>query len=178
MADLPKTWIGCDPANFAVGRPGFKPEGICIHLMAGSLAGTDVWFLTSPEKRGQPPSSAHYGIGKEGQIHQYVKEEDRAFHAGRVLNPTAKLVTETFPSVNPNQFLIGVEHEGTLDDEWPEAMIDASSALIAEICARWEIPIDRDHIVKHHEIFSQKPCPGPRCPIDLIVEMAAKPLAT
>jgi N-acetylmuramoyl-L-alanine amidase len=178
MADLTKTWIGCDPGNFAVGRAGYKPEAIVIHLAAGSLIGTDSWFLMSPEKRGEPASSAHYCVGKEGQIHQYVKEEDRAYHAGRVLEPTAKLVTETFPGVNPNLWTIGIEHEGMLDDDWPEAMIDASAALVAEICLRWDIPIDRDHIIKHHEVFSAKPCPGPKCPIDLIVEMAQKPFAT
>jgi len=176
MPILSKTWIGCAEGNFASGRLDYKPEGIVIHLMAGTLIGTDTWFLTTPEKRDEPPSSAHYGVGKEGQIHQYVKEEDRAFHAGR-LNPqppTLALLLQ-FRNTNPNNFLIGIEHEGQLEDEWPEAMIEASAALIAEICQRWDIPIDRTHIVGHHEIFSDKPCPGPKCPLELMVEMAQKP---
>ena len=68
-------------ANFAHGRNGLKPQGIVIHLMDGTLLGTDAWFLNG--NRGSV-SSAHYGIGKTGEIHQYVKDEDRAYHAGNV----------------------------------------------------------------------------------------------
>jgi hypothetical protein len=36
-----------------------------------------------------------------------------------------------------------------------------SANLIREICQRWQIPIDRNHIVGHFEIFSKKPnCPA------------------
>ncbi len=30
--------------NFWSGRQGHKPEGIVIHIMAGTLIGTDAWF--------------------------------------------------------------------------------------------------------------------------------------
>lgn len=167
-------WIGCAEGNWAPGRGAHKPEAIVIHLMAGSLAGTDAWFLTAPEKRnnGGFASSAHYGIGKLGQVHQYVKDEDRAYHAGRVQWPSTPVLA-LHPGVNPNDFTIGIEHEGQLDDDWTEEMIQASAALIADICARWSIPCDRAHIAKHHEIFAPKPCPGPKCPMDDLVARAA-----
>jgi N-acetyl-anhydromuramyl-L-alanine amidase AmpD len=41
--------------------------------MDGTLAGTDAWF-TNPASQ----VSAQYGIGKNGEVHQYVKEEDTA----------------------------------------------------------------------------------------------------
>ena len=33
-------------------------------------------------------------------------------------------------------------------------------ALIAEIAARWEIPLDREHVIGHREMFAAKDCPG------------------
>src|SRR5205814_10677286 len=77
-----KQWIGCAGANFRSGRaPGFKPEAVVIHIMDGTLTGTDSWF-NNP----QAQVSAHYGIGRGGEVHQYVDEKDTAFHAGTVLN--------------------------------------------------------------------------------------------
>lgn len=173
MPDLTKTWIGCADENFTVGRGGYKPEGIAMHIMAGTLVGTDAWFLTPPAKRPDgKASSSHYGIGKQGQIHVYVLEENSAYHAGRVKpKPSTLPLLVQFPG-NPNAFLIGIEHEGQVDDDWTPEMIEASAQLVAEICLRWEIPIDRTHIVKHHEIFQPKPCPGPKCPMDEIVAKA------
>ena len=168
------TWIGCAGGNWAAGRRGQKPLGIVIHIMDGTLSGTDAWFNTTPAARnnGNFASSAHYGIGKTGTVHQYVDEPDEAFHAGRVQNPTTPLVSQN-PGVNPNVFTVGIEHEGTVDDDWSDEMVQASVELVADICKRWSIPCDRDHIVKHHEIFAPKPCPGPTCPIDDIVAKAA-----
>lgn len=139
--------------NFWRGREGHKPELIVIHIMAGTLKGTDAWF-NNPKSQ----VSAHYGIGKNGEVHQYVKEEDSAWHAGVVSNPSARLIN---PAVNPNLYTIGIEHEGSENDEWTDDMITESFALIYQICIRWQIPIDRDHIIGHYQITSKKPnCPA------------------
>lgn len=139
--------------NFAVGRGGYTVEAIVIHIMAGTLAGTDSWFATPPSQ-----VSAHYGIGKAGDVHQYVKEMDVAWHAGRVSLPTWKNIK---PKVNPNLYTIGIEHEGQPNDVWPEAQKAASAALIRNICDYYKLPIDRDHVIGHYEIYSRKPnCPA------------------
>jgi len=44
-ATMEKKWIGCAAPNFQAGRSsGHKPEAIVIHIMDGTLAGTDGWF--------------------------------------------------------------------------------------------------------------------------------------
>ncbi len=154
-------WIGAHPLNFSQGRSGFKPEAIVIHVMDGSLAGTDSWF-NDPRSR----VSAHYGVGKEAQVHQYVKETDAAHHAGVVDQPRWPLIKPRSNGsgfINPNFYTIGVEHEGRgLDPEaWPQSQLETSAALVAEIARRWGIPIDADHIIPHHDIRHSKPnCPG------------------
>lgn len=171
-------WIGCDPANFATGRNGRTVCGIVIHLTDGhKLTGTDAWFAESPTKRGpgSMASSAHYGIDRDGTIHQYVKEQDRAYHAGRVEAPTVNVVKflAAQGSHNPNDITIGIEHAGVQTDDWTDETLNASASLIADICTRYKIPCDRQHIFRHHEIFLPKPCPGAKCPLDDIVTKAA-----
>ena len=148
-------WI--DSPNFWQGRKSYKPEAIVIHIMAGTLTGTDSWF-----KNPKSQVSAHYGIGKNGEVHQYVKEEDRAWHAGGVYKPTWKLIKKKWGRVvNPNNYTIGIEHEGRENTVWSEEMKNASSQLIRELAKRWQIPLDRDHIIGHYEITARKPyCPA------------------
>jgi len=148
-------WIGCARGNFRIGRAGgFQPEAIVIHIMDGTLLGTDAWF-NNPVAQ----VSAHYGVGKDGDIHQYVEEKDTAFHAGKVERPSWRLIK---PRTNPNFYTIGVEHEGRGNDAypWPDKQLAASLELVAEIAKRWKIPCDSDHVIPHHWIRETKPCPG------------------
>src|SRR6266446_9525284 len=149
---IQKHWIGAASENFRAGRHGKTPEAIVIHIMDGTLSGTAAWFNNSIDK-----VSAHYGIGKAGQVDHYVAETDTAFHAGVVDHPSCQLVIGT-PALNPNYYTIGIEHEGFASDDWPEEQFNSSSLLIAEIARRWGIVIDREHIVAHHEIRASKTC--------------------
>ena len=74
--------------------------------------------------------------------------------------------------INPNYYTIGIEHEGSEDSEWTEEMYNSSAALIKDICTRWGIPLDRKHIVGHHEIFSLKTCPGHKADINKLITLA------
>lgn len=149
-------WIGCDPGNFRRGRglANRKPLGIVIHVMDGTLKGTDSWF-NDPQAR----VSAHYGIGVNGEVHQYVSEDDTAFHAGTVVNPTAPLVLG-LPNVNPNFYTIGIEHEGKGENPWTDPQKNTSAELVTQIAARHAIPLDAQHVFAHHEVRASKPCPG------------------
>ncbi|HWO92013.1 MAG TPA: N-acetylmuramoyl-L-alanine amidase, partial [Methylomirabilota bacterium] len=73
-------WLGSP--NKESGRRGFRPEAIVVHIMDGTLLGTDARFANPGSK-----VSAHYGVGTNGQIHHYVAESDTAWHAGRRWQP-------------------------------------------------------------------------------------------
>lgn len=151
MPTLQKIWKGSP--NFWQGRKSYKPEAVVIHIMAGTIQGTDSWFNNASSQ-----VSAHYGVAKSGEIHQYVKEEDTAWHAGIICQPSWKFLK---PNINPNLYTIGIEHEGQAEDVWTEETKKASASLIQEACQRWQIPIDRDHIIGHYQITAKKPnCPA------------------
>jgi N-acetyl-anhydromuramyl-L-alanine amidase AmpD len=151
--------------NFAKGRKGFTPIAIVIHIMQGSLSDTDSWFGTPKSK-----VSAHYGISRAGVVHQYVAESDTAWHAGTVDAPTWRLITT---GANPNLYTLGIEHEGQTGDPWPETLYATSATLVGELAARWAIPLDRDHIIRHAEIRHAKHfCPGRGVDLDQLIERA------
>lgn len=144
-------------ANFARGRHSIYPLSlIVIHVTEGD-ADSVVQFFHEP--RPAAPTSAHYMVRKDGQVVQFVNEADTAYHAGRVDHPTAQLVIDRI-GANPNGYSIGIEHEGDGTHELTDAQRAASVALIHDIATRHSIPIDRTHIVGHHEIFAPKTCPG------------------
>ena len=102
-------WVGSP--NKDEGREALRPMAVVIHIMDGTLHGTDTWFL-DPASR----VSAHYGVGTVGAVHQYVAEGDTVWHTGRRYRPTWKLIKDT---ANPNFYTIGVEHDGQADTPWP-----------------------------------------------------------
>lgn len=138
-------WIGSP--NFDTNR---KPiDRVVIHWMAGTLAGTDAQF-----QKKTPGSSAHYGI-EDRNIHQYVKEENVAYHAGNYAM---------------NQRSIGIEHSAAPDRLASEETYQTSAELVADICKRYSIPLDRTHILKHSEIKPTQ-CPG-TIDLDKIIQLA------
>ncbi len=148
-------------------RNGYKPEIIVIHISTGSLASMTSWFQNPASQ-----VSAHYGVGKDGTVLQYVEESKASWANGRVLNPTFKLLK---PNVNPNQYTISIENEGDNLLYAPEKQLDTLAALIKEIATRYNIPIDRDHIIGHYQVDGVN---KPYCPssthsvVDKIVDRA------
>src|SRR5262249_25576163 len=141
-----------------------------IHIAQGSLRSVDQHF-------NDPASSvsAHYCVSKAGQVHQYVQEIDTAFHAGNVDRPSWALIKKgATPGsfINPNFYTIGIEHEGFADDEWPDEQLSTSAALVGEIAQRWQIPLDEDHVIRHHQIRFSKSCPGSFIQIGEILKQA------
>jgi N-acetylmuramoyl-L-alanine amidase len=148
------------------GREGRRPRGIVLHTTAGSFDSAVNWF-----SRPESGVSAHYLVGLDGRVAQFVEEEDTARHAGRVSNPTASL----YDGTDPNLYTVGIEFEDGGEPERvrrPDAQYDTGAALIAAIAGRWRIPLDRKHVVGHRELTDRKTCPG-NLDLDALVERAA-----
>ncbi len=132
--------------NFFKGHK--KRLAVVLHVSGGTISSMDSWFSTPKSQ-----VSAHYGISKTGEIHQYVSEDNSSWAVGVVKKPTWKLL----PKDNPNYYTISIEHEGFKNTMWTNAMEKASNQLVMDICKRNNIPIDREHIIGHYEIDNQKP---------------------
>lgn len=108
------TWIGSP--NHYNGRNGHTITHITLHIMVGHLTGTDSVF--------QHPSgaSAHYGIGADGTIHQYVSENDGSWSDANYVS---------------NNSTISIEHEGGMNGiPCTQTCMDASARLCADIARR------------------------------------------
>ena len=150
--------------NYWPGRYGYSVSGIVIHTAEGSAMGTDRWFSQKKSR-----VSAHYLVTKEGSIHQYVKENDTAWHAGRVVRPTWNLLKL---KINPNLYTIGIEFEGKTPEPFTALQYEAGAALVAKIARLHKIPLNRAHVIKHNEIRATKTCPGNRVIMDLLILLA------
>ena len=148
------------------GRGGQRPRAIVVHTTDGGFAAAAAWFAAA-----ESGVSAHYLVGLDGRVAQFVDEADTARHAGRVLRPTATLARGR-DDLNP--ITVGIELEDGGDPEGierPEAQYEAAAALVAAVCERWEIPLDREHVIGHREVFAAKACPG-NVDLERLVAMA------
>jgi len=171
--------IGCAPENHRKSRPPhLQVEAVVIHVIDGSQQACDETFLnrTLDLKR-----SAHYSIGRTGTIHQYVDEQDTAFHCGVVDQPTWQGLKRGPDGkvINPNFFTIGIEHEGRADDPWPDAMYAASAELLSDISSRYPAlgQLSRRNVVMHREIRASKSCPGSQADLARLILAAGGPPA-
>lgn len=161
-------WKGNQHTNSS-SREGEKPLIIVNHISSGSMSSMDAWF-TSPDNG---VSSAHFGISKKGEIHQYVKIESMAWSNG--LNedhiPLAPAAIVREKGINPNLYSISIEHEGMYGD-LTEKQFNASIAVhryIKDYVALHldsTILFDRRHILGHYQInpTNKANCPGPEFP--------------
>jgi len=152
--------------NYTKGRKGKKPVAIVSHQTAGQCPGSLTW-LCNPKAQ----SSAHYLIYRDSTIYQLVKDEDTSWHAGIVNKPTWSL----YDGSNPNFYTIGIEHECYPavggDGNLTEIQYQASLWLHKQLIDKYNIPIDRDHLIGHYQIDSKnRPnCPGKVFPWDRLI---------
>ncbi|MFJ5264438.1 N-acetylmuramoyl-L-alanine amidase [Streptomyces sp. NPDC088387] len=129
-------WIAASSANWRrADRPDdFSVDMVIIHVTQGSF--------DSAVKVFQDPghgAASHYIVRDDGHITQMIRELDVAYHAG---------------NREYNERSVGIEHAGFVDrpEDFTDAMYEASARLTAGICARYGIPVDREHIIGHVEV--------------------------
>lgn len=147
------------------GRGTCYPQAIVLHVTGpGTMAGMAAWF-------NNPSSavSAHFGIGKQGEVHQYVEIGDASWNAGIFNRPNLAnpVIADWFNTgVNPNRCVVGIELllAGPAEPlvEYP-AMRASLRALLRFINAATGIPLDRTHVIGHYEIDSVNRATDPRC---------------
>ncbi|MFJ6523861.1 N-acetylmuramoyl-L-alanine amidase [Streptomyces longwoodensis] len=149
-------WVAASPANFRwADRPDdYAIDRVVVHVTQGSFASA-VKVFQDPGHR----AAAHYIVGRDGKVTQMIRELDVAFHAG---------------NREYNERSVGIEHEGFVDraSSFTDAMYASSARLTAGICARYGIPVDREHIIGHVEVpGADHTDPGPHWDWDRYIRL-------
>lgn len=142
-----------------------KPiDGIVIHTTVGTYDGTVKYFQKNDRQ-----VSSHYVTSLNGDITQMVTEDVAANHAGITSNPKTKV----YKGFNPNWNTIGIENADNGDPAGADRskQLPALGKLVADIAQRNNIPLDRDHICGHRELYDKKTCPG-NIDVDEVLKIA------
>lgn len=121
-----------------------KIDRIIIHITQGSFASAIGWFKMESSK-----VSAHFIVSRVGEVVQMVKLQNVAWHAAPF-----------------NTRSIGIEHEGFYNyhgktTNFTKEQYKASADLVKELAKKYNIPLDREHIIGHREVPGvTKTCPG------------------
>lgn len=142
-------------------------KAIVIHKTGGDATPQAVYntFLAS----GNPGKSAHYAIGQDGSIWQYVPE---SLGSGANGIPGPNMESFWLPYLakygNLNMCTISIEHcDPSPNNDTPLTPIQkkASFALVAHLCQKYDIPATN---IKPHRSIAATTCPG-TYPMDELV---------
>ncbi len=155
--------------NFDYGRSGQKAKAVVMHIAAGRMAAVFPTFNDTNR-----PASAHFCVGKDGAIEQYLSMDDTAYAnglrykdnqwftgGGKAVKPSW---TGLVPNVNPNLYTISIEHDGQPEDKWTPEMYAANNRLLQWIAKQTGFKyIVHDTLIGHHELnpIDRPNCPGP-----------------
>lgn len=123
-------------------RPeGVRVDAIVLHADAGQTdAGTISWLVSPVSK-----VSYHYLIGRDGSVHQFVADDQRAWHAGK---------SAWQGRADCNSYSIGVSFANDQSGEpFKPAALAAGVQLVADLCAKHRIPLVR--------VFTHAACATP-----------------
>lgn len=139
-------------------------RGVVVHIMAGTLAGTDSWF-----RNPKAQASSHFGTGKGGALYQWVDTADRAW-----------------AQASGNRTWLSVENEGKGGDTLTEEQLDRNAEVLAWAHEKYGVPLQvaagpNGYGLGYHAMGGDAwgghtSCPGPKivAQLPLIVERAKR----
>lgn len=159
--------------NFDGGRRGQGIKAVVLHIAQGPLT------ALYPTFNAPGGASAHFCVGKDGTLEQYVSINDTAwanglhFQNNEWLNPQGKKVAPAWPDliapINPNLSTVSIEHEGFFDEAWTPAMSDANTKLLQWIANECNLSyVAHRTLIGHGDLDpADRPnCPGPTVDFD------------
>lgn len=124
-------------------------------------------------------AGTHYYLDNDGDIYQMLEESECPYANGNRggVNRTWKGQVDQWPpwatqGVTLNGQTISIEMEGyaaSIGKTWTDAMHKSLVAWIHNVAARYGIPLDRDHIIGHFEVATDRVDPGSTFPWDRLM---------
>jgi N-acetyl-anhydromuramyl-L-alanine amidase AmpD len=133
---------------FNKGRRGKTIDRIVIHITAAPTTSSTVNAFTAPGAQ----ASAHYLVGQDGEVVQFVAETDTAWHA-TVANERSIGIEHVAVPVGgadyplPNGKKQHYDYLPPTDTQYCE-----SAALVTYLCDKYELTPDRTTIIGHREV--------------------------
>lgn len=145
------------PSGQRSGRRGARVDHILLHHQAGTNDDSVIAAMVKATKE----VSANYTVSNEGRITGVVDEEDRAWTSGSTTDGGAGAAWDR------RSITMEIENE-VAGGGWPvsAAAHEAVARLVADISARYGIPLDRSAVIGHRELWTQyhasyaTACPG------------------
>lgn len=135
------------PNNFTVGRQGNKANKIVIH----HAATTDFDGIARTFQNPNRAASAHYGVGRDGNVDQYVQESNTAWHCGNWQGNLTSVGIENVNKTGGPDWLI--------DDSTFNTLVE----LVADIAHR----LGLGKLVVGQNLFGHKDFMATACPAQL-----------
>lgn len=134
--------------NHGMRRDGLVPELVVLHYTAMPSVEAALERLCAPEHE----VSAHYLIGRDGQLWQLVDEDRRAWHAG---------AGNWRGRGDVNSRSIGIELDNSGLHPYSEPLMARLEVLLSDILARWSI--GPEGVIGHQDFAPRRKAdPGPR----------------
>ena len=154
-----------------------KPKAIVLHTpeeTADDYESTPPYFATQGVEAG-----THYYGDNDGDIYQMLEESECPYANGNRggVNRTWKGQVDQWPpwataGVTLNGQTLSIELEGraaTIGQTWTDKQHDSLVAWIKHRAAHYGIPLDRDHIIGHFEVATDRTDPGSTFPWDRLM---------
>lgn len=140
--------------NFGGRAGGRSPDIILLHYTGMPTADGALKWLCAPESE----VSCHYFVHEDGRVEQLVREEDRAWHAGRSFWQGESDINSASIGIE----IVNAGHPGGLPD-FPDAQIAAVIELCRDCGERWKIAPER--VLAHSDVAPiRKVDPGEKFP--------------
>lgn len=159
-------------------RNGWKPDMIVLHVCEGTFKGSVSWLCNK-----ESGTSSHYVTGKNGELEQLVDLDKAAWCNGTSTTKGAKYDYRRATNklvkarkTNANYYTISIENEGysykSGYGKLTTKQYNTLLKLLKELITKYNIPVDRDHIIGHYEIApKEKPnCPGSKFQWDQLMK--------
>ena len=155
----------------------FPPEYVMIHFCSAVVNHRDDPYNMEYVRQTfiDADVSIHYILDRDGTVYCYVPEDRSAWHAGK-----GEWLGDEKYTNKMNKYSIGIEVVGigSMEDMAPylhkseykkldqsllgftDAQYESLKLLVADICERNNIPLDRRHVIGHEEYSPKKNDPG------------------
>jgi N-acetyl-anhydromuramyl-L-alanine amidase AmpD len=149
--------------NCWLGRPYGPPIAFVVHTGSGGESGTVAELLSSSARL-----SAHYAVGLDGTIDNWIAPTDRSWSNG-ILEPGNAWAAiadacGVDPALNPNHVTITCETEDLGDPSEPVSERQFEAVVYAASEAKRQYPKSLRYLLSHADISPQSrpDCPGER----------------